>query len=30
MRHLAQSLADRLIATRLQLLDLFAHPTHHA
>lgn len=27
MRHLAETLADRLVATRLQLLDLFVHGT---
>lgn len=30
MRHLALSLADRLVATRLQLLDLYAHPPREA
>lgn len=28
MRHLAGTLADRLVATRMQLLDLFAHGPH--
>jgi CRP/FNR family transcriptional regulator, cyclic AMP receptor protein len=30
MEHLAQQLAGRLVATRLQLLDLFRHPSGHA